>query len=108
MNAVNRTDIHTGGIFYIYAWFSNCVSHNFFLSRHSQLIYIPRPSTTVSLTSIDHVAAWASIELSHDSAGQYVAQRGDGIGHVTLSALGCRAGCNLGVGKPLLIERSFF
>ena len=66
------------------------------------------PSTTVSLTSIDHVAAWASIELSHDGASQDMAQRGDGIGHVTLSALGCRAGCNLGVGKPLLIERSFF
>ena len=65
-------------------------------------------STTVSLTSIDHVAAWASIELSHDGASKYIAQRGDGIGHVTLSALGCRAECNLGVGKPLLIERSFF
>jgi hypothetical protein len=26
MNAVNRTDIHTGGIFYIYAWFSNRIS----------------------------------------------------------------------------------
>ena len=65
-------------------------------------------STTVSLTSTDHGAVWASIELSDDGAGQYVAQRGDGIGHVTLSALGCRAECNLGVGKPLLIERSFF
>ncbi len=61
-------------------------------------------STTVSLTSIDHVAAWASNELFHDGASQYVVQRGDGIGHVTLSALGCRAGCNLGVGKVFLIE----
>jgi hypothetical protein len=26
MNAVNRTDIHTGGIFYIYAGFSNRIS----------------------------------------------------------------------------------
>ena len=48
--------------------------------------------TTVSLESIDQVAAWSSIELSHDGAGQYIAQRGDGIGHVTLGALGCRAG----------------
>src|SRR5437773_10264939 len=61
-------------------------------------------STTVSLTLIDHVAAWASNELFHDGAGQYVAQRGDGIGHVALRALGCRAGCNLGVGKVFLIE----
>lgn len=72
------------------------------------LLYAVLPSTTVSLTSIDHVAAWASIELSHDGAGQDITQRGDGIGHVTLGALGCRAGCNLGIGKPLLIERSFF
>ena len=61
-------------------------------------------STTVSLTSIDHVAAWASNELFHDGVSQYVAQRGDGIGHVALRALGCRAGCNLGVGKVFLIE----
>ena len=54
-------------------------------------------STTVSLISIDHIAVWASIELFHDSAGQYVAQRRDGIGHVTLRALGARAACNLGV-----------
>ena len=65
-------------------------------------------STTVSLTSIDHVAAWAPIELSHDGAGQDVTQRGDRIGHVTLSALGYRAECNGGVAKPFLIERSFF
>ena len=65
-------------------------------------------TTTVSLTLIDHVAAWASNELFHDGVSQYVAQRGDGIGHMTLSALGCRAGFNLGVAKPLLIERSFF
>ena len=65
-------------------------------------------STTVSLTLIDHIAAWASDELSGDGACQYIAQRGDGIGHVTLGSLGCRAVCNLGVGEPLLIERSFF
>ena len=78
--------------------------------RHSASpkLSLPSTSTTVSLTSIDHVAAWASNELFHDGAGQYVAQRGDGIGDVTLSALDCRAGCNLGVAKPLLIERSFF
>ena len=65
-------------------------------------------STTVSLTLVDHVAVWASIELSHDSAGQDIAQRGEGIGDVTLSALGCHAECNLGVAKPFLIEWSFF
>jgi hypothetical protein len=27
---------------------------------------------------------------------------------VTLGALGCRAGCKFGIGKVLLIERSFF
>lgn len=65
-------------------------------------------STTVSLTSIDHIAAWAPIEASHDGAGQEVTQRGDRIGHVTLSALDYRAECNRGVAKPFLIERSFF
>ena len=38
------------------------------------------------------------------SQASMIAQRGDGIGHVTLRALGCRAGCNLGVGKAFLIE----
>jgi hypothetical protein len=65
-------------------------------------------STTVSLTLIDHMAERAPMELSHDGASQDIAQRGDGIGHVALCALGCRAGCNLGVAKPLLVERSFF
>ena len=69
---------------------------------------VRQTSTTVSLTSIDHVAAWASIESFHDGACQYVAQRGDGIGHVALRALGCRVECNLGVSQALLIERSFF
>jgi hypothetical protein len=61
-------------------------------------------STTVSLTSIDHVAARTSIQFSDDVASEQEAQGGDGIGHVTLRALGCRAGCNLGVGKVSLIE----
>ena len=61
-------------------------------------------NTTVSLTSIHYIAAWTSVELSHDRAGEYVTQRGDGIGHVTLCALGGRAACNLGVGQALLIE----
>jgi hypothetical protein len=78
------------------------------LSKDSDGVFQQPVSTTVLLTSIDHVAVWASIELSHDGASQDMAQRSDGIGHVTLCALGCRAGCNLGVGKPLLIERSFF
>src|SRR5258708_20579137 len=78
------------------------------LRKSTQSISRAATNTTVSLTSIDPVAAGASNELFHDGASQYVAQRGDGIGHVTLSALGCRAGRNLGVAKPLLIERSFF
>ena len=51
------------------------------------------------IMSIPSAAAGASIELSDDDvAAEQVAQRGDGIGHVTLRALGCPAGCNLGVG----------
>lgn len=79
------------------------------LQKLLQLGVFQQPaSTTVSLTSIDHIAAWAPIELSHDGAGQDVTQRGDRIGHVTLSALDYRAECNRGVAKPFLIERSFF
>jgi predicted nucleic acid-binding protein len=62
------------------------------------------PSTTVSLTLVHDVAARTSIQFSDDVASEQEAQGGDGIGHVTLRALGCRAGCNLGVGKIFLIE----
>ena len=62
----------------------------------------------VSLTLIHHVAARASIEFSDDVASQHVAQCGDGIGNVTLRALGCRAGCNLGVGKVIFDRVEFF
>jgi len=49
--------------------------------------------------SIRRAAAGASIELSDDDvAGEQVAQGRDGIGHVTLRALGARAGCNPRVG----------
>lgn len=79
------------------------------LQKLLQLGVFQQPaSTTVSITSIDHIAAWALIELSHDGAGQDVTQRGDRIGHVTLSALDYRAECNRGVAKPFLVERSFF
>jgi hypothetical protein len=78
------------------------------MSKAFERVFQQPASTTVSLTSVDHVAVGASIELFHDGAGQYVAQRGDGIRHVTLRALGCRVECNLGVGKAFLIERSFF
>ena len=76
---------------------------NFFvelLGQHS--------STTVSLIPIQHVAAGTSREFSDDRPGQMVAQRGDGVGHVTLRALGSLEVCNLRVGKAFLIERSFF
>src|SRR3989338_8072334 len=79
---------------------------------------LPRPSyndvpwhllsTTVSLTPIHHVAAETSREFSYDRACQNVAQCHDGIGHVTLRALGSREVCNPGVGKVFLIEWSFF
>ena len=65
-------------------------------------------STTVSLTLIDHIAAGTSKEFFDDRRSQAVAQCSDGVGHVTLRALGCREVCNLGVGESLLIERSFF
>lgn len=61
-------------------------------------------STTVSLTLIHDVAARTAIEFSDDVASEQEAQGSDGIGHVALRALGCRAGCNLGVGKVFLIE----
>ena len=61
-------------------------------------------STTVLLTLIHHVAVRTSIELSHDLAREPVAQRRDGIGHVTLHSLGSRAACNARVGEALLIE----
>ena len=62
----------------------------------------------MSLIQIHHVAAGASREFPDDRPRQSIAQRGDGVGHVTLRALGSREVCNLGVGKPFLIERSFF
>ena len=65
-------------------------------------------SLTVSLMSIPCAAAWASIELSDDVAGKQAAQGRDGIGYVTLRALGALAAYNLGVGQALLIEWSFF
>ena len=66
--------------------------------------FLQQPSTTtVSLTLI-HYAARTSIQFSDDVASEHEAQGGDGIGHVALRALGCRAGCNLGVGKVFLIE----
>ena len=65
-------------------------------------------STTVLLTLIHHVAVWTSIKLADDLARQQIAQRRDGIGHVTLRALGSRAACNRRVGEALLVEWSFF
>jgi len=53
---------------------------------------------TVSLISIPCAAAWASIELSDDVAGEQAAQGRDGIGHVTLRALGAHAACKSRVG----------
>src|SRR6266404_9410603 len=61
-------------------------------------------TTTVSLTLFPYVAARTSIQFSDDVASEHEAQGGDGIGHVTLRALDCRAGCNFGVGKVFLIE----
>jgi hypothetical protein len=58
----------------------------------------------VSLTLFPYVAARTSIQFSDDVASEHEAQGGDGIGYVTLRALGCRAGCNFGVGKVFLIE----
>ena len=65
-------------------------------------------STTVSLITTHHVAAGTSREFPDDRPRQSIAQRGDGIGHVTLGALGSREVCNLRVGKAFLIEWSFF
>ena len=65
-------------------------------------------STTVLLILIHHVAAGTSREFSDDRPRQTVAQGGDGIGHVTLGALGSREVCNVRVGKAFLIEWSFF
>jgi len=65
-------------------------------------------NTTVLLTLIRHVAVWTSIKLADDLAGQQIAQRRDGIGHVTLRALGSREVCNPRVGEALLIEWSVF
>ena len=71
--------------------------------------FFQRPaSTTVSLTSIHCVATGAPWKFPDDGPRQTVAQRGDGIGHVTLHALGSREVCNLRVGKLFLIEWSFF
>ena len=76
-------------------------------AKVSAILVLPT-STTVSIISIHHVAAGASREFSDDRPSQTVAQRGDGVGHVTLRALGCREVCNLRVGKAFLIEWSFF
>jgi hypothetical protein len=72
-------------------------------SMFLKCIFQQPASTTVSLTLI-HYAARTSIQFSDDVASEHEAQGGDGIGHVALRALGCRAGCNLGVGKVFLIE----
>ena len=61
-------------------------------------------STTVLRIRIPQVAAGTSREFSDDRPRQTVAQGGDGIGHVTLRALGSREACNVGVGKAFLIE----
>ena len=75
-----------------------------FMSVEARFTVFQQPvSTTVSLTLI-HYAARTSIQFSDDVASEHEAQGGDGIGHVALRALGCRAGCNLGVGKVFLIE----
>jgi len=58
----------------------------------------------VSLTLIHYIAARTSIQFSDDVASEHEAQGGDGIGYVTLRALGCHVGCNFGVGKVFLIE----
>ena len=65
-------------------------------------------NTTVLLTPIHHVAAGTSREFSDNGPRQSVAQRGDGVGHVTLRAWGSREVCNLRVEKVFLIEWSFF
>ena len=53
----------------------------------------------MSLISVRRAAAGASIELSDDDvAGEQAPQGRDGIGDVTLRALGARVACNLGVG----------
>ena len=66
------------------------------------------PSTTVLITVIHYVATGTSREFSDDCPRQTVAQRGDGVGHVTLRALGFREVRNPRVGKTFLIEWSFF
>ena len=66
------------------------------------------PSTTVLLITTPHVTAGTSREFPDDRPRQSIAQRGDGIGHVTLDALGSRKVYNLQVGKAFLIEWSFF
>lgn len=71
-------------------------------------VFQQNPSTTVSLRLNHDVAAGTAREFSDDCPGQIVAQGGDGIGHVALRASGCRAACNLGVGKVVLSEWSFF
>ena len=65
-------------------------------------------STTVSITPIHCIATGTSRKFSDDCPGQTVAQCGDGVGHVTLRALGSREVCNLRVEKAPLIEQSFF
>ena len=80
----------------------------FLFTRICRRQWLDRPSTTVSLTLIDDIAAGTSKEFFDDRRSQAVAQCSDGVGHVTLRALGCREVCNLGVGESLLIEKSFF
>ena len=51
---------------------------------------------------------WTSIELPDHLAGEQIAKRGDGTGHVTMGSCDPRAACNPPVSEMLLIRRSFF
>src|SRR2546425_93097 len=83
---------------------ANCAWRSRVSGRSHMDLFQQLANTTVSLTLVHYVAARTSIQFSDDVASEQEAQGGDGIGHVTLRALGCRAGCNLGVGKVFLIE----
>ena len=72
-----------------------------FISREGLCLLDLPANLTVLIMSIPSpsAAAGATIELLDDDvAGEQVAQGGDGIGDVTLRALGCPSACNLGVG----------
>jgi len=81
-------------------------------STQENLLEQPVPastaSTTVSLMLTHGVASGTTRELCDDIASEPQAQCRDGIGHVTLRALGCRAACNGRVSQVFLIEKSFF